>query len=137
MRPPATIYRGERTPSGAATVTVTLPSKYGTPHPFQLTPTASLRRLRFSGGFEWGYRGSGPHQLAAALILDATDDPRAARLYSIGVMEHVVDRWTGDRWEVTAGEIQAVVEWLIDRDAMERDTTAEARPVFAAEGGAA
>jgi len=41
----------------------------------QLTPERSLELADHSpSGFEWGYGGSGPAQLALALLLDYTDD---------------------------------------------------------------
>lgn len=33
------------------------------------------------GGFEWGYGGSGPSQLALALLLEEVDEERALSLY--------------------------------------------------------
>ena len=32
-------------------------------------------------GFQWGYTGSGPAQLAAAILNEVTDDPELARAY--------------------------------------------------------
>jgi len=41
----------------------------------KLTPERSLELADHSpSGFEWGYGGSGPAQLALALLLDYTDD---------------------------------------------------------------
>lgn len=63
-------------------------------------------------GFEWGYRGSGPAQLALAILADVLeDDDRAVRLHQqfkedvIARLEHfgfsigedVVRRWVDDR----------------------------------------
>lgn len=56
-------------------------------------------------GFEWGYGGSGPAQLALALVADATgDDALALRVYQQFKAE-IVQGLPHDRWMLTAGEI--------------------------------
>lgn len=49
----------------------------------QLSPAASQRVWNHSpDGFNWGYGGSGPAQLALAILLEAgLDDERAVRLH--------------------------------------------------------
>lgn len=69
------VYRGERTESGTS-VTV---AEGGGERP--LDPRLDLRRHSPSG-FNWGYGGSGPAQLALALAADALgDDGRARGVY--------------------------------------------------------
>lgn len=126
MRHPDTVYRGRRHADGTISVTVTMPAPAF--RTFPLTPRLSLRIHPYAYGFEWGYRGAGPHQLAIALVLDATADERVARLYSIGFMLAEVDCWVRDTWSITAGEIQATVDRLADD---------ESWAVLVAEGGAA
>lgn len=65
-------------------------------------------------GFEWSYAGSGPAQLALALIADATgDDERALRVYQDFKFEVVASlRRMG--WTMTAADVVAVVN-RIDR----------------------
>lgn len=59
-------------------------------------------------GFQWGYRGSGPAQLALALVLDATGDKnRAQRVYQ-DFKEEFVALW-GNQWQITQAEI---VVWV-------------------------
>lgn len=69
-------------------------------------------------GFEWGYGGSGPAQLALALLANALgDDDRAVRL-------HQAFKWAriatlpqgvpGDTWQMTETEI---VAWAIAQGA--------------------
>lgn len=60
-------------------------------------------------GFEWGYRGSGPSQLALALVLDATDSSAIAGLCYGWFRDALVANW-GDAWAITAGEIREWVE---------------------------
>jgi hypothetical protein len=57
-------------------------------------------------GFNWGYGGSGPAQLALALLADALgDDRQAARLHQIFKRSVVV--WLKrDAWEMTDEEIK-------------------------------
>lgn len=48
----------------------------------QVTPEWSLLIWNHSPtGFEFGYGGSGPSQLALAILLDLTHDPAVARAY--------------------------------------------------------
>lgn len=55
-------------------------------------------------GPEWGYHGSGPAQLALALMADATGDDRLAmRVYRDFKDQIVAD--LADNWRMTAGEI--------------------------------
>lgn len=73
------------------------------------SPALSRRvRNHSPDGFNWGYTGSGPAQLALALLLDVDDRPGVAvRLYQ-AFKAQVVAGW-GDEWEITA---DAVREWL-------------------------
>ena len=56
-------------------------------------------------GFEWGYGGSGPAQLALALAADVLRDDGAA----LGVYQRlkfrVVGRLAGDGWTLTEAEL--------------------------------
>ncbi len=59
-------------------------------------------------GFSWGYGGSGPAQLALAILLDVTgDEGLAARNYQYFKWKYVAG-W-GDTWEITA---EQVLGWL-------------------------
>ena len=62
-------------------------------------------------GFGWGYGGSGPAQLALALLANALDDDdRAVRLHHAFKFK-VVAAWPeGERWWITAEQIAAVVK---------------------------
>ena len=47
-----------------------------------LDPARSLKAVNHSpDGFNWGYGGSGPAQLALALLLEETDEATALTLY--------------------------------------------------------
>ena len=64
-------------------------------------------------GFEWGYLGSGPAQLALALLLDHTDDAAMAARWHQQFKAAVVSRWRGDTWEIAPAEIAV---WLAARE---------------------
>lgn len=81
-------------------------------HGANLNPRFDLRN-HSPDGFEWGYFGSGPAQLALALLCDVLggDDEAgflAAKLYQDFKAEKVA-ALQGDRWQMTAGEIR---DWI-------------------------
>ena len=106
------VYRGERI-GGIASVTFrddTGPFSAGSPWP--LSPLASQAiRNHSPDGFEWGYGGSGPAQLALALLLDATGDADLAERHYQDFKRAAVAGWEDD-WKVTEAEIQ---DWLMRR----------------------
>ncbi len=95
------IYRGRRTETGCV-VTVDghdLPPRLDL---FNHSPT----------GFEWGYHGSGPAQLALALLADATgDDKLALRLYQDFKRDTIANYSQSefDDWQLTQDWIRAWV----------------------------
>jgi hypothetical protein len=59
-------------------------------------------------GFQWGYEGSGPAQLALALLANVLgDDAKALRLYQ-SFKRAVIGRLDQDEWKMTAADI---VDW--------------------------
>jgi hypothetical protein len=69
-------------------------------------------------GFSWGYGGSGPAQLAVALLADALgDDDRAIRLHQSFKFKVVACWPEGERWWITAEQIAAVVK-VIEQEAV-------------------
>ena len=82
----------------------------------QLNPRLDLRN-HSPDGFEWGYGGSGPAQLALALLCDATgDDELSLQLY-----QHYKDRVISkikraDKWVITRLEVLEWVARLGDRN---------------------
>ncbi|WP_254526039.1 DUF6166 domain-containing protein [Natrinema caseinilyticum] len=84
------------------------------PEGTQLTPERSLELANHSpNGFESGYCGSGPAQLALALLLDYTDDAEVALAEYMVFKNEVVSRLEGtgteQRWRLTGSEIEAKV----------------------------
>ena len=80
----------------------------------RLTPERSLELVNHSpSGFEWGYGGSGPAQLALALLLDYTGDEAFALDHYQELKTEVVSQLdcagSEGRWRLTASEIDAVL----------------------------
>lgn len=59
-------------------------------------------------GFEFGYNGSGPHQLALALLMDVSGDDYLSETHHRAFVVEFVSHWS-DAWEITENEIK---EWL-------------------------
>lgn len=67
-------------------------------------------------GFNWGYHGSGPAQLALALLADALgDDLRAEFLYQQFKAETVATWPMGKSWEIDAMEVRCIAEEIEKR----------------------
>lgn len=58
-------------------------------------------------GFQWGYSGSGPAQLAFAILYDVYDEDTAERFYQ-RFKKDVVSSFDGD-WFMTEDEIESYV----------------------------
>lgn len=89
------VYAGERTLRGSL-VTVD-----GAP-----LPDASAVRRFTRIGFEWGFVGPEPRQLALALLLDHLGDPEAAVRLCEPFMRIVVAE-LDNAWRLTSEEIEA------------------------------
>lgn len=87
------VYRGQRTPSGVE-VTVN-----GEP----LDARLDLRDFHASG-FEWGYEGSGPSQLALAILADHAGPQDALGNYR-DFMHNVIAEIEDDEWHMTSDDI--------------------------------
>lgn len=102
----------------------------------RLTGTLPLRTTvanHSPTGFEWGFGGSGPAQLALALCIDALDgDVRRA----LGVYQmfkwRVISHLDGDRWELTQPQILTTLAELETekRDRAAAPPTADLTPPF-------
>ncbi len=96
-------YQGTRTPNGCQ-VTVSDGTARKRPLPLRLdlcnhSPT----------GFEWGYAGSGPAQLALALLADACESDDAALCHYQQFKRAVVAGLSAS-WTMTEGDIRRFVE---------------------------
>jgi hypothetical protein len=86
-------------------------------------------------GFEWGYAGSGPAQLALALLCDVLgDDERALRLHQRFKVK-VIAVITSSQWHMTEGYIRMIVAELeaqSERSTRHWDPTDESHPEHSA-----
>lgn len=73
-------------------------------------PSQALRN-HSPDGFNWGYGGSGPAQLALAILLDHTGNPETAELYYQDFKNDHVAKWE-DTWAITGDQVEA---WLIGK----------------------
>ena len=99
------VYSGWRNPAELNTAgdcTVTVDGR-------TLTPARSLKvRNHSPAGFNWGYGGSGPAQLALAILLDYLDDEVLAQRYYQDFKFTYVARWSAeDSWVLTGHEIDS------------------------------
>ena len=93
------IYAGARGPAGALVYVDGKP----------LRPRWDLRN-HSPDGFEWGYQGSGPAQLALAICCDhLNDDQRALRVYQ-DVKWELIANLAGNDWRISSDTIQAAID---------------------------
>jgi len=81
----------------------------------RLTPERSLELVNHSpSGFEWGYSGSGPAQLALALLLDYTEEETFAldhyQAFKTEVVSQLDCAGSDGPWRLTASEIDAALD---------------------------
>lgn len=78
----------------------------------QLLPALPSRKLRDHSpdGFAWGYQGSGPAQLALALLYDALRDSQFALSFYQAFKREYVSRWpVNGNWKITQRDI---LQWV-------------------------
>lgn len=85
----------------------------------ELTPERSLELANHSpSGFEWGYGGSGPAQLALALLLDYTDDEDIALAKYMEFKTQIVSQLECTEpdgcWRLTGREIDVALREIAD-----------------------
>ena len=97
----------------------------------QLSLENSLQVVDHSpDGFQWGYQGSGPSQLAAAILNEVTEDLEITReYYELFKLNHV-SRWA-DEFEIN--EVQ-VRDWLRSVGAVQASVIDKAKKEFKAFG---
>jgi len=67
-------------------------------------------------GFEWGYGGSGPAQLALAILADALADDTAAQRLHQDYKWRVIAQLERDKpWSITVAGVLAVVSELTEK----------------------
>lgn len=99
-------YLGSRTADRRCIVIVK--DEEGQPHNLGLN--RSLKIWNHSpDGFEWGYGGSGPAQLALAILLDYTGDAELASRLHQDFKRDVIATLPDDAWTINGTEIDT---WL-------------------------
>ena len=105
------IYEGHRRSEGGPQEVVIRREPEGRIVPLHANWSQRLRN-HSPNGFQWGYLGSGPAQLALAILLDVTkDDELSLRHYQD--FKYLVIANLGDDWVITRDE---VIEWLDSRE---------------------
>lgn len=116
-RPPDELeLRGERVDHDAR-VTCKAPAGLELPRPWSCAQALPLRldlRNHSPGGFEWGYAGSGPAQLAVAAAAFVAGDAVAEGVYQ-SLKERVFARIVTDTWRLSVGELRAVIASIAAR----------------------
>ncbi len=97
------VYRGERTSRGCQ-VTVN-----GEP----LGPRLDLRTYS-DQGFEWGYDGGGPRQLALAIIADHFTDAQTALLHHEKFLLNFVAALRDDQWTLTSSDVNSALSDVVE-----------------------
>lgn len=106
---PETLYYAERTSQGGGQPVFKKLLPDG--EPTELSPVPSQKLYNHSpDGFQWGFGGSGPAQLALALLLDATTDPDTAQAHYVAFKEDKV-AGCGEKWSITRSEI---LLWIVE-----------------------
>jgi hypothetical protein len=104
---PVILYRGQRR-DGRCIVNVVTKAN-GTTTFEALNPRKDIRD-HSPTGFEWGYGGSGPAQLALAILCHALgDDERAQRHYQ-DFKRRVVALIEKDEWEMPAAKVRELID---------------------------
>src|SRR5437867_3709051 len=105
MRSPDVLYTVHRAEFGEVILT-----RRDDGNVFRVLPGDSQRVHNHSpSGFEFGFGGSGPSQLALAILLDFCQDPEPARRWYQEFKWRYVARWTADKAEITGA---AIIDFL-------------------------
>jgi hypothetical protein len=110
-QPNRLLFSGERR-GGDTSVLVAVGGQASRPLPMYLNV-----RKHSPGGFEWGYAGSGPAQLALALGIEVVGRARAELAYQY-VKDALIAPIDSDSWLLNGAQILAVVEAAERRLAM-------------------
>lgn len=80
---------------------------------FDHRPSLKVRK-HSPTGFEWNYTGSGPAQLALAILLKETDKETAQRLYQI-FKEEVIATLDKYEWTLKSSDVRVWIEDCLSR----------------------
>lgn len=97
-------YRGRRSDDDQEAIVEVVDDAEGVR---RLVPRPDLEGVKTATGFAWGYRGSGPKQLAIALLADAVSDEVARdwhHQFRVAKLEPIP---IGQRWMMTDADIMS------------------------------
>ena len=63
-------------------------------------------------GFEWGYNGSGPKQLAIAILADFLHDENEALALCQSFRESIISKLPRENWTLTSEQIEHALQAL-------------------------
>jgi hypothetical protein len=101
-------YTGQRLPSGGTKVL-----RIHDQDVFDLDPCLDLKN-HSPTGFEWGYQGSGPAQLALAILADYLADDTLALEYYQDFKRDTISRIESDAWVLTLDHLQQYMRRTCD-----------------------
>jgi hypothetical protein len=101
-------YIGERTPDGCTVEVIDSTNPNGG---YPLDPRFDLA-YKSPTGFEWNYSGSGPAQLALALLADALGDDKKAMKHFQDFKFKVIARLDSDHFDLSEEDIRQTVAEL-------------------------
>lgn len=77
-----------------------------------LDPRYDLKALS-SSGFEWGYEGGGPSQLALAILADLLEDDAKALAEYRNFLKSTIVNLADDKWELEGADIKRSLEEVV------------------------
>ena len=85
------------------------PARYGKYNTYYELATRTDLRDHSRGGFEWGYAGSGPAQLALAILADAVGDD-IAQVHYQSFKRDIIQYFNGNRWQINSDMVKEYVQ---------------------------
>ena len=64
-------------------------------------------------GFEWGYCGSGPAQLALAILANELSIPEALKYYQL-FKQQIISNLTHDSWSISSDQVRSWITGVKD-----------------------
>jgi hypothetical protein len=104
-------YIGHRSVTGCSVVVLHSGPQPGTTHEEALNPRLDLLR-KSPTGLDWGYSGSGPAQLAVAILAHCVGDVLALKHFQAFKLRYVC-HFPHDHWTMTADEVRSAVQRLM------------------------
>ena len=77
-------------------------------------PLKTYHRIwRHSEGFEWGYQGSGPAQLAVALVMEVYGDEELVKIVHQEVKRQLVAKLPERWWMIHESQVREIVDKIV------------------------